>query len=465
MTKDIVPRLFGTDGIRARYGSEPFTPDSLKRLGASLAKVLDNPEPFSRYGQAPKRLFIGRDTRWSCPEILENLAAGFADSSIELYDLGVITTPGVAFCVRAFGALSGLMISASHNPAEDNGLKLFGPDGFKFPDQKEKAIEEIFSELTPPDSRHFNLQAASTHVQHYQDYLLNYAREESSQEKPFQGLTFVLDCAHGSSYEIAPQLFQALGAQIIPLASAPDGKNINQNCGALYPENLREHIVKHQANAGISFDGDGDRLILTDEKGQVLDGDFILAILAQKLQDEGKLLQNQVVTTLMANIGLEHSLEAKGIQLKRTAVGDRFVTEEMLRSGLVLGGEQSGHIIHFERGMTTGDAIFNALTLLLYVFDSKKEKLSNYAQIIERAPQVLLNCSVPQKPKLEELPETQAEKVRIEKKLNKKGRVILRYSGTEALLRVMIEGPEYELVHDLAQKLAQVAEAEIKAFK
>ena len=459
---------FGTDGIRARYGEEPLTPTSILRLGHAIGRVLAAYEQPGRARPA-KRVLIGRDTRESGPAILAALARGLQAEGLPLHDLGVIPTPGVAYAVRDLGAVAGMVISASHNPAEDNGIKLFGPDGFKLADHLERAIEEAFDaiDLATLDASRADqvegapIQDASEFARNYQLSLIEHGKK-SGCDKALAGRKLVIDCANGAASFIAPAVFEALGAEVIAVAASPNGLNINDGCGALHPESLSEHVKQHGADAGVTFDGDADRLMLLDEEGRVFDGDLMLAMLARKLHETGKLAGDVVVGTVMANLGLERSLREIKVKLARVPVGDRYVVAEMLRSNFALGGEQSGHVINMAEGSTTGDGIFSAISLLAWGLRDG-QKLGAHYSLVTRVPQVLINLAVTSKPPVEELTTTQAAVKLAENELGDSGRVLLRYSGTEKKLRVMVEGIDEAQINAFAEAIAEAARAEIGA--
>ena len=457
---DSAPKLFGTDGIRGRYGNEPLTEPSIRRIGAAIGQALSSQKASSR-AKPPLRVLLGRDTRGSGPEILNALNAGLASEKYECVDLGVLPTPGVAYSVRNLGAAAGIVISASHNPAADNGIKVFGSDGFKLADEIEDAINRAYSTQSDIDAGNRQGTSSHQHVQAYKDHLLAFAHELGS-DKPLNGKTLVVDCAHGAASALAPDIFRELGANVIEHGTSPNGDNINLDCGALYPENLSDIILKEKADGGVCFDGDSDRVILLDETGRVLDGDHILAILARELKASGQLAGDHVVGTVMANLGLELCMKDLGVSLVREAVGDRYVVARMLCDDYVLGGEQSGHIIHFTRGSTTGDGIFTAINVLARIW-SKDETLSANANILEKFPQVLTNVRVREKPPLNDLPGMPEALLALENDLGERGRVVLRYSGTEDLARVMVEGAELGKTQQHAQAIASVVEKEIGA--
>lgn len=455
-------QLFGTDGIRARWGDEPLTPASVTRLGRAIGRSMTGIQQRSR-AKSPPRILIGRDPRASSPDILHALASGIGAEGIQAVDLGVITTPGVAYCLRNLGAACGIMISASHNPSEDNGIKLFGPDGFKLADDIEHRIEQTYFDL-PAESAESGVHAAvdaHEHARAYREHLLAYGRSIGKQQRPLEGMKLVVDCANGSASELGPQVFEELGAQVTAIFAGPDGSNINAGCGALHAEVVAAEVTRVGADAGVTFDGDADRLMLVDRTGRVLNGDVMLAALAGWLKSEGSLVADTVVSTVMANLGLEIALRERGISLLRTQVGDRYVVAEMLLKNLVLGGEQSGHILHLTRGSTTGDGIFNAIGVLVRAkLDGSLDRLG---ELVAPAPQVLVNVRVTSKPDLKRIPSVSAALAAAEGALGGEGRVVLRYSGTEALARVMVEGLSQSVIEDHANAIANAIRGEIGA--
>lgn len=454
-------RIFGTDGIRGRFGREPLTPSTLRCLGAASARALSS-NASSIKARAPKRVLIGRDTRASGPEILAALTAGLRAEDVAVFDLGIITTPGVAYCVRNLGAMAGIVISASHNPARDNGVKFFGPDGFKLDDQVEDAIESIMDEVGEIADLQHQPEDATEHAQAYFDHLVSNAREYCKQELPLAGVKLVVDCANGAASEIAPRVFTQLGADVIGTHCKPDGNNINADCGATHPDVLAASVKEHDADAGVTFDGDADRLQLASSNGSVLDGDFMLAALGQILREKGSLHGNAVVSTVMANLGLENALKERDIKLHRTRVGDRYVVAEMLQSDNVLGGEQSGHIIHLNRASTTGDGIFNAVSLLSHYFGNGRD-LSEMESLVTKAPQVLINVRVRAQPVIADVPRISKAIAGAEARMGERGRVVVRYSGTEPLARVMVEGLDADEIQREAEIIANVFREDLGA--
>ncbi len=444
----MIEKLFGTDGIRGVANEWPLTPEFITRVGASIACVLRRHHPS---GFA----LIGRDTRLSGAMIENALAAGLLSQGLNTLHVGILTTPGIAYLTRALGATCGISISASHNPFEDNGIKVFGGDGFKIPDGLENEIETLAQSSPEPGSelaaanlgrRRDNPHAVDTYV----DFVLDAVGHRSLLE----GQRVVLDCNHGATFELAPQIFSELGAEVISLNVDPDGVNINRGYDALEPKWLRETVLMTDANWGVQFDGDGDRSVFVTHDGTFFDGDFILAIFARDLVAQSCLQAETVVSTVMANVGLEKVLGEIGVKLERTAVGDRWVTERMRAIGAQIGGEQSGHIVFLDRGHTTGDGIYTALRLA-EVMARRGSDLATLGQGMRKYPQVLINVRVGRKPPLEDFPEIQARVEQARHALGNNCRIVLRYSGTENLARVMIEGDDLESITREANAIAE----------
>ena len=453
-------RLFGTDGVRGRWGEEPLTTPCIQRLGAAIGHTVSGVQQASRAKAAP-RILIGRDTRASGPEIIEALAPGLAQHGLGVFDLGVIPTPGVAYCVRNLGAAAGIMISASHNPARDNGIKVFGPDGFKLAEDLESSIEALYHELEHEgDLDPVTPQDARQHSQAYIDHLISNGRVYG--DAPLSGKHIVVDCANGSASPIAAAVFEALGAKVTAIFDQPDGHNINDGCGALHPEVLAAKVVELGADGGATFDGDADRVMLISEEGHVLDGDYMLLEMAEALDERDALPGKAVVSTIMANLGLELALKERGLKLIRTPVGDKYVAAELLLQDMVLGGEQSGHIIHLSRGSTTGDGLFNAITMLCHGL-ADQHKLSDMEEKLTKSPQVLVNVRVREKPPLTSLDAVQNAVRNAENALGEEGRIVLRYSGTEALARVMVEGLDQSAIEGHAKLVADAIRSAIGA--
>lgn len=435
-------RLFGTDGIRGRAGEYPLDPPALFQLGKAIVAVLRESERHT------PRLVFGRDTRESGPWIEQSVAAGAAERGAMVQSAGVITTPGLAYVCRRDKFDVGIVISASHNPFEDNGIKIFSPSGRKLSDDLELKIESHLSRGLTAFPPAFQVAANDEYRTHYADYLVN----EVGAGLNLGGMRIVIDCANGAASQIAPAVFSRLGASVHAIFDAPDGKNINLECGSLHTERLAQTVVSSGARLGIAFDGDADRMLLVDEQGALRDGDYALFILARQMKRDGRLRGDRMVGTVMANLGLELALRQIGVELVRTAVGDRFVLEELLRSNNSLGGEQSGHII-FPDISLAGDGQITAIELLRIISSSRQE-LSTLCQPVVKCPQVLLNVKVARKPPFGSVPGIAAAAHRVESQLGDRGRLVLRYSGTENLARVMVEGVDGSQVNHLAADLA-----------
>ena len=443
-------KYFGTDGVRG-VANQELTPELAYKIGRCGGYVLA--------GQVEKpNVVIGLDTRISGPMLEASLVAGLLSIGANVIRLGVISTPGVAYLTRALKVDAGVMISASHNPVEDNGIKFFGADGFKLSDETELEIERLMDaeldELPRPTGGDIGTVTDNPEAKFaYLEYI------QSTVRSSFQGIRVALDCAHGAAYELAPKVFEALGAEVITVGAQPNGRNINDNCGSTHPEALQRIVVEQKAHIGLAFDGDADRLIAIDEKGDEVDGDFILSICGHALNQAGKLKEQTIVTTVMSNIGFFKGIEAVGMKAAKTAVGDRYVMEEMRKGGYNLGGEQSGHVIFLDYN-TTGDGILTALQLVDTLVQAGKP-LSELKQIMRKYPQKLVNVRVGDKSKLKDNAAVAAEIAKVEEQLGDNGRVLVRPSGTESLIRVMAEGPDKELVEAYVQQIADVIEREL----
>jgi len=442
-------RLFGTDGIRGVAGQPPLDAASVTALGIALG------DDLIRQGLGAAPVLIGMDTRESGPAIAAHLAAGLRRTGMAVRFAGVITTPGVAYLTRVGQYAAGVMISASHNPFEDNGLKIFSRSGFKLPDADEHEIEEEIFRLLPGLA---NLPAAlplevDCDIRPYLDFLLSTVRVS------LRGLKIVLDCGNGAASALAPVLFREAGAEVIAIFNQPNGRNINLHCGTLHVEALREKVLETGADAGIAFDGDADRAMLISPKGHLVDGDAVMLIAARRMQAEGRLNGNLAVSTVMANLGLEKALGRLGIRMLRTPVGDKYVLEEMVRRDASLGGEQSGHMI-FRAFATTGDGMLTALQMLetTVVEDTTLDEL---AADLEVYPQLLVNVRVTERKPLEELPRVQDMIRECERALEGTGRVLVRFSGTEPLARVMVEAQDPDAVESWANRIAATIRVEL----
>lgn len=449
-------KLFGTDGIRGEAGKFPLDAATVRVIGRSLAAHLTE-----RKGDPPK-IVVGRDTRESGSWIEAALTGGAVQAGAEIQSAGVITTPGVAFLARTLAADAGVVISASHNPFQDNGIKIFEPTGRKLDDAMERLIESDITSASPSadssaDSEtEIRLADASTELRaRYSEYLVNKIGDGLS----LTNVKVVVDCANGAAYEIAPEVMRRLGANVLAINILPNGRNINLNAGSLHIAGLQQRVVAERADIGVAFDGDADRALFVDASGQFVDGDATLWALANYLKSRGELTGDTVIATVMSNIGLEIALRSRGLTLARTDVGDKYVLEELLRSGAVLGGEQSGHII-FPRISLAGDGIITTL-MLLRVMQERQLSLVELTEGIKRYPQVLINVRVREKRPFEELQSVREMATEIQKDLGDRGRLLLRYSGTEPLARVMIEGPTESEVNAQAEKLAAAIQGEI----
>ncbi len=441
-------KLFGTDGVRGVANKDPMTAEMAMKIGQAVVHVL------KRKGHR-QRVVIGKDTRLSGYMLENALTAGISSMGADVILVGPMPTPGIAFITSNMDADCGIVISASHNPFEDNGIKVFSKDGFKLSDEQELEIESlIFSGRL---SRLVSNPREIGHVYREEDargrYIV-FLRHTFPKDLSLEGVKVILDCANGATYKVAPTLFREMRAEVIPLNVSPDGKNINLKCGSLHPEHLAEKVTKSKADVGLAFDGDGDRLITSDEKGNILDGDKLLAICARRMKNEGRLKKNSVVSTVMSNLGLSIALKDMGIKHVKSKVGDRYVLEEMLKGGAVLGGEESGHIIFLEHH-TTGDGIISALQLLA-VMQKEKKPLSELAKVMKTLPQVVINVNVKSKPDFKGIPEITDAIKGAEKELGDKGRVLVRYSGTQPMCRVMVEGPTKDKTEKLVKKIAEV---------
>lgn len=444
-------KLFGTDGIRGVPGEFPLDDATLFRAGRSLGSYLCNGS-----GAAPGPVLIGMDTRESGPHIAGEIAAGLAASGVSAASAGVITTPGVACLVRQKKFSAGIVISASHNPYHDNGVKLFSSMGMKFPDDIEEQLEGeiLFGKVEPAEA--LWLKADPTLDEAYLEFLRGRMLPGAS----LKGMKIVLDCANGAASVLGPQLFRSLGACVTAINNSPDGRNINTNCGSLHPQALQQRVVAEQAALGVAFDGDADRALFVSATGKLVDGDGILLAAARYLKSAGQLKCGRVVGTTMANLGLERVLIAEGMTLARTDVGDRYVLEEMIRGGCNLGGEQSGHIIFLDDA-TTGDGLLTAVKIASMV--ALQGPLDQLVTGLKVYPQTIRNVKVLKKPPLESLPEVARALKEATAALGETGRVVLRYSGTEPKARVMVEAEHAEDVERWAASIASAIQTSLGA--
>jgi phosphoglucosamine mutase len=441
-------KLFGTDGVRGTANVHPMTAEIALALGQAIAHVLRVP------GGERRRIIIGKDTRLSGYLFEDALAAGICSMGVDVIQVGPMPTPGMAFLAQDMRCHAGVMISASHNPYSDNGIKFFASDGYKLPDAVEERIEALIASgelagLRAGPDEIGSARRIDDAAGRYVVFLKNTFPKELS----LDGLRVVLDCANGAAYKVGPTVLAELGAEVFALGVEPNGRNINDACGSLHPERTAAKVREVRADAGIALDGDADRAVLVDERGEILDGDELLLLFARDLHERGRLRGGRVVGTVMSNLGLERALEGLGLELERTQVGDRYVVEAMRASGCNLGGEQSGHIVTLDHN-TTGDGLITALQVLAIVRRTGK-RLSELREGFERYPQVLVNVAVAEKRPIEELPSVMELMRRVEREFEGRGRVLVRYSGTEAKARVMVEGQDARRVAAVADELAR----------
>ena len=449
-------KLFGTDGIRAKAGEFPLDSKTVRTIGASLARHL-----AERTGGRTPMIVTGRDTRESGPRIEEELMVGALASGASIQSAGVITTPGVAYLARVLPADAGVVISASHNPFADNGIKIFDPSGRKLDDATERQIESDIAKggLGMHEASEATRATNEQNAISLRDRYLDYLEHEIGGGLSLDDLKIVVDCANGAASEIAPKLLSDLGARVIAINYQPNGQNINLNCGSLHIETLQQRVLTERADVGVAFDGDADRALFVDAEGNFVDGDATMWVLASYMTDRGELDGENVIATVMTNLGLEVALRERGIKLSRTDVGDKYVLDELLRSGAALGGEQSGHII-FPRVSLAGDGMITALNLLRVMKDEGRS-LTELTCGFVRYPQILVNVKVREKVPFESVPAIANRTQQVQRELGDRGRLLLRYSGTEALARVMIEGEDEAQVRTSANTLADVIRAEI----
>ena len=446
-------RLFGTDGIRATANTFPMTPDIILKVGQALGYLIRKDPPRN---QQPK-VVIGKDTRLSGYMVELALTSGLNSMGVHVQLVGPLPTPGIGFLARNMRADAGIVISASHNPYHDNGIKIFGSDGFKISSEMEDEIERLVLDTNlEPFLAEGSAIGRTKRIDDAAGRYIVDIKNTFPLEYTLDGMRVVLDCAHGASYKVAPAVFQELGAEVIILGNEPNGFNVNDKSGALYPAKMAEAVVKYRADVGVSLDGDADRVIMADEKGRLINGDHILAIAAIYLKSRDKLPKNTIVATHMSNFGLDRVMKANGIQVVRTDVGDKYVVEEMRKYGYTLGGEQSGHIIFLEHS-TTGDGCVGALNVLA-VMKASKKKLSELADVMQNVPQILINTKIKEKKDLITLKGYTELKNKIEQDLKGEGRILVRYSGTENLARVLVEGPNKRAIGQYAEEMARFLE-------
>ncbi|MCX8022335.1 MAG: phosphoglucosamine mutase [Syntrophorhabdaceae bacterium] len=445
----MVRRLFGTDGVRGVANVYPMTSEMALKIGRAVSYIFKE-----RHGRG--RIVVGKDTRLSGYMLETAIASGVCSMGVDVWLVGPLPTPGIAFITSSMRADAGIVISASHNPYQDNGIKIFSGDGFKLPDELEYEIERLVLEGSIDKLRPVASEVGKAHriddaVGRYIVFLKNVFPNRLS----LDGLRVVVDCANGATYKVAPSVFEELGAHVVGFAVNPDGENINKGCGSTYVEPLRELVLKHNAHIGIAFDGDGDRAIFVDEKGDVVDGDGAMVIMGSYLKERGILRKNAVVTTIASNMGVEEALKGKGIDVIRTSVGDRYVLDTLLKGEMNFGGEKSGHVVFLDHN-TTGDGMVTALKML-QVMVEKGCVLSDLKKDFYEFPQIEKNIRVKEKRPIEEMPELNQTIISIQEKLAGKGRVVVRYSGTEMLLRIMVEGMDRSIVEGYAEEIADKA--------
>ncbi|MGM0575725.1 MAG: phosphoglucosamine mutase [Myxococcota bacterium] len=443
-------KLFGTDGIRGRANEHPMTPEVALQLGRAIAHVFK--------GQHPRpRIVIGKDTRLSNYMFETALQAGVCSMGVDAVQLGVLPTPGIAFMTTGMRADAGIVISASHNPYDDNGIKFFAADGFKLPDAVEYEIERLISNGVLDEHRACGRDIGRAYrIEDAAGRYSVFLKGTFPRHLSLSGLKVVVDCGHGAAYKVAPETLYELGADVVPLGVAPNGTNINEGSGALHPEAVADVVREEGADLGIALDGDADRVILCDERGHVVDGDAMMGILAEDMKRRGVLRDGTVVATVMSNLGLERLLRAAGLKLERTAVGDRYVVERMRDGGFTLGGEQSGHLVLLDH-TTTGDGLLTALQVLAIMRETSRP-LSELAARMQRVPQIQRSVLVREKPPLDSIPGV-SEAIRDGRdKLGDSGRVLVRYSGTERKCRVMVEGDHDDLCTRVADSIAEAVD-------
>jgi phosphoglucosamine mutase len=446
-------KLFGTDGIRGIANVDPMTGELAMQLGRAIAHLF-------KEAKGKHRIVVGKDTRLSGYMLETALASGICSMGADVMLVGPLPTPGIAFITTSMRANAGVVISASHNPYYDNGIKIFSENGFKLPDEMEHRIEELIlsnhlHSLRPTASEVGKAHRIDDAVGRYVVFLKNTFPSNLN----LDGLRIVVDCANGAAYRVAPTVLEELGAEVIPIGVEPDGENINADCGSLYPERISRLVLEKGADIGMALDGDGDRIVFVDRRGRQVDGDHILAICGLQLLSEDRLKKGTLVTTVMSNIGLDRTMKSVGGKVVRTQVGDRYVVEEMVRGDYNLGGEQSGHTIFLDYN-TTCDGILTALQVLA-IMKRKDRQLDELAKVMEPLPQVLYNVHVKEKKDLSKFPEINGTIEEIEKSLGQDGRVLVRYSGTESLLRIMVEGEDEARLHRFAQDIVELVKKHI----
>lgn len=439
-------KLFGTDGVRGIANIDPITAETALQIGRATAYICKEKEHRHK-------IVIGKDTRISGYMLESALVSGICSMGVDVLLIGPMPTPGIAFITRSMRADAGMVISASHNPFQDNGIKIFSRDGFKLPDHEESRIEDLIFNQTIDTLRPTADDIGKAfRIDDANGRYIVFLKNTFPDHLTLEGMKLVIDCGNGAAYKIAPAVFSELGADVIAIGINPDGKNINAGCGSLYPEKLQQKVLEEKADVGIAFDGDADRAIFVDAAGKVVDGDQIMAICALYLQSRQNLKKNTVVATVMSNMGLEKVLRESAIKLVRSQVGDRYVVEKMRAGGFNFGGEQSGHLIFMDHN-TTGDGIISALQVLS-VIAAEEKSLAELASVMEIFPQILLNVPVKKKTLITEVPLLCRQIAEVEKIIEGRGRLLIRYSGTENKLRIMLEGENYDEIKKHAEDLA-----------
>jgi phosphoglucosamine mutase len=438
-------KIFGTDGIRGVANVHPMTSEVAMRLGRAVAHLC-------KQAKRRHRVLIGKDTRLSGYMLETAMASGVCSMGVDVLLVGPLPTPGIALMTHTMRADAGVVISASHNPFQDNGIKIFAQDGFKLPDEKEEVLEGL---MTNGDIDHLRPTAQAVgkafRIDDAAGRYIVALKHVLPEDLTLEGVKIVVDCANGAGYRVAPAVFEELGAKVISMGVKPDGRNINRKCGSLYPEGMCAAVRRHGADLGIALDGDGDRVLMADEKGRLVDGDHMLAICARHMMANDQLKQKTVVATVMSNLGLELALAEMDIELLRTKVGDRYVVKEMRKGGYNLGGEQSGHLVFLDH-TTTGDGVLSALKVLTVMLRAR-QPLSRLCGVMTAVPQILLNKRVAKKIPIGKLPKVQRAIGKVEKALGKEGRVLVRYSGTENKIRVMVEGTDKRKIKTYAKEI------------
>ncbi|MEM0360028.1 MAG: phosphoglucosamine mutase [Candidatus Diapherotrites archaeon] len=446
-------KVFGTDGIRGKANVFPMTPETALRVGKAVALYFQKKNSREKH-----RIVIGKDTRLSGYMLETALTSGIVSMGVDVFLVGPMPTPAISHLTKSMNCDAGIVISASHNPSEDNGIKIFDTQGFKLSEKAEEEIELLVLSKELNSSASPNSIGKAYRIEDAKGRYIEFAKNSVS-NIPLSGLKIVLDCANGAAYHIAPEVFSELGAQTIVLNDKPDGHNINRGCGALHPEIIQKAVKESKADIGIALDGDADRVIVCDENSKIVDGDFLMAIFASDLLKKGRLSSKTVVATVMSNMGFEKAMKKLGIKVVKASVGDKYVIEELRKGNFELGGEQSGHII-FREYSSTGDGIVCALQIARIMKETGK-KLSELASIMEKFPQELVNIEVREKKPFEEMPSVKKAMENAKKELGRNGRILVRYSGTENKARVMVEAKDIKKVKRIAKKIALEIKKEV----